>query len=377
MSTSTAQGSPKARSCTEIDIPVAMSQGWPASEKIHGRLCVPAGVSPRIIQVLVHGITYDGGYWEFPDPSGGTDRYNYAAAANKAGYATLAIDRVGSGRSSRPLSTMLTIDSNAYTVHQVVQAIRSGEVTNPSGKRFTKIVYVGHSYGTWTGWNEVTTYRDVDAAVFTAAFEELSFTAPLIVLPSTYPAAADPRFAGKGLDPGYLTTLPGTRRALFYDPAPVDPAVIAHDEATKQTVAATEIANYPSILNRKYQITVPTLLVAGTNDSLFCREYPASFPPLLGGIGALGTTLGDLVAPHEDTTAGQTQDVVGSRLGAANCDTPRALVDDERAHLGNPPQLDAYILDGAGHDLNQALDARDYFAAVNSWIRTTLGPGAR
>jgi len=82
---------------------------------------------------------------------------------------------------------------------------------------------------------------------------------------------------------------------------------------------------------------VPTFLVAGTNDTL------------------------------------PTQDVAGSRLGAADCDTPEALTEDERTHLGNPPSLDAYILDGAGHDLNQAVNAPEYFRAVNQWGAKTLG----
>ena len=84
-------------------MPVALAEGQPANEHIYGKLCIPSGQSPDTIQLLVHGAIYTGVYWEFPDPSGGTDRYNYAAAANKAGFATLVIDRIGHGRSSRPL----------------------------------------------------------------------------------------------------------------------------------------------------------------------------------------------------------------------------------------------------------------------------------
>ncbi len=359
-----------ARECRDVRVPVALTEGAPTTESIYGRLCVPAGQRPETIQLLVHGITYTGHYWEFPDPVGGTDRYNYAAAANRAGFATLAIDRIGSGRSSHPLSTSITIDSNAYTVHQVVQAIRSGAI---GGQPFDTIVYVGHSYGTWTGWFALSRYHGVDAAVFTAAFEELTATAPLVVLSSSYPAAADPAFAGRNLDPGYLTTLPGTRDELFYEPAPVPPAVVAHDEATKSTVTATELANYPLILNAPLDIRVPVLLVAGTEDSLFCTENLDAVPPVTGGSPA-GAALHELAAPAEDGTAPQSQDVTGTRLGGANCDTAAALVADEREHLGpQVPSVDAFVLPGAGHDLNQAPNAQRYFAATNEWITQTLG----
>jgi pimeloyl-ACP methyl ester carboxylesterase len=321
----------------------------------------------------VHGIAYTHEYWNFPDPSGGTDRYNYSKAANDAGFATLAIDRIGSGRSSHPPSTSITIESNAYTVHQVVQAIRNGKITSPKGTRFENVVYVGHSYGTWIGWYEVSRYNDVDAAVFTAAFEELTVTAPLIVLPSMYPATLDSQFAGHGLDPGYLTTLPGTRDELFYEPAEVDPAVVRHDEATKSTVRITEVNNYPQILNEPLDIRVPVLLVAGDLDSLFCRENFAAFPPATDGSGPVGTAIGDLVEPYEDETAPESQDVIGSRLGGADCDTPQALVADEKDHLGpNVPSVDAFVLPHAGHDLNQALNAGEYFAATNHWVSKTV-----
>ena len=119
------------RECRDVRVPVALAQGQPTDERVYGHLCVQSGRSSDTIQLLVHGCTYTGLYWEFPDPSGGTDRYNYAAAANRAGFATLAIDRIGSGRSSHPLSTKITTESNTFTVHQVVQAIHRGELTAP------------------------------------------------------------------------------------------------------------------------------------------------------------------------------------------------------------------------------------------------------
>jgi hypothetical protein len=41
-------------------------------------------------------------------------------------------------------------------MHQIVQAIRRGEITSPGGEQFHEVVYVGHSYGTLVGWNLAT-----------------------------------------------------------------------------------------------------------------------------------------------------------------------------------------------------------------------------
>jgi pimeloyl-ACP methyl ester carboxylesterase len=322
-------------SCRDITVPVSLAEGHPKNQKVSGRLCVPAGARPDTIQLLVHGITYTREYWSFPDPSGHTDRYDYVAAATEAGFATLAIDRIGAGGSSHPLSSLVTIESNAHAVHDVVRAIRSGAVRSPSGSRFAKIALVGHSYGSWVGWYETSTYNDVDAFVITGATHKLTpLYAPVNVVPNLYPALLDPQFGIKLPDPGYVTTLPGKRYDMFYAPAEVDPAVIAYDEAHKGTMTETEIATYPLILGHQLDIRVPVLLVAGTKDSLFCRP----------------------------------------ELGGADCSSPQALIADEAKYLGSDvPSVDAYIDPLAGHNLDMSPDARSTFRAIQDWIVAKAG----
>jgi hypothetical protein len=36
------------------------------------------------------------------------------------------------------------------------------------------------------------------------------------------------------------------------------------------------------------------------------------------------------------------------------------------------PRVDAYVLAGAGHDLNQVPNAGDYFAATQAWIADVM-----
>jgi hypothetical protein len=56
----------------------------------------------------------------------------------------LAIDELGAGESSPPLSTDLPIMAVASATHQIVQALRGGSAT---GTRFSKVIPVGHWQG--------------------------------------------------------------------------------------------------------------------------------------------------------------------------------------------------------------------------------------
>ncbi|MGH9184865.1 MAG: alpha/beta hydrolase [Acidimicrobiales bacterium] len=330
----------------ELGLPVVPGLGLrlplpPNNDHVFVQLCLPPDGAPSTVQLLVHGITYSHRYWNLPDPTGGTDRYSWMAAATEAGYATLAIDRIGIGQSSHPLSALVDIDQNAYVLHQVVQALRNGAIAGPDGPvSFEKVVLVGHSYGSMTSWFEASRFQDVDAVVITSATHNIrEIAAPLSIIPSLYPAALDPQFPFLGLDPGYETTVPGSRYALFYAPSTdVDPAVVAEDEATKQTVTATELYNYPLIFRTQHDIRVPVLLLIGNKDGLFCSQEA-----------------GDL---------------------GANCTSPATLVAGESPWYGpNTPCVEAFITPNAGHDLNAFLSSQTSFGAAMAWLDSRIGAG--
>jgi hypothetical protein len=320
--------------CRDSALPVSLVPGAEADQRVRVRLCLPRGRAPKAVQLLVHGCLYNGRYWDFPDPSGGTDRYSYVAHALKAGYATLDFDMVGAGQSSHPVSTELTVDRGVWIIHQIVQALREGTIKAPGAPiSFQKVVEVSHSFGTFFSWLEVSRYRDVDAAIFTGATHHLSVRLPFLsALLSLVPASLDRKFAG--LDPGYLTTRPGTRQ-IFYSPARVDPAVAAFDEAHRDLLTATEVAGFPAALAERLDIRVPVLTVLGGSDPMFCAA------------------------------------------GATDCSSASALVAQERARYGpHVPSVDGYLLAGAGHDLNLMPNARDWFSAAQRWARENVPPGA-
>ncbi|MGH7436403.1 MAG: alpha/beta hydrolase, partial [Polyangiaceae bacterium] len=114
--------------CAQVSFPVSLAAGQAADSRVVAWLCARGAVEGRTIQVLLHGGTYDHNYWDFPLMP---DQYSYVRAATRAGYVTLNVDRLGSGLSSHPNPDTLTLHVNAFSVHQIVGALREGNMTVP------------------------------------------------------------------------------------------------------------------------------------------------------------------------------------------------------------------------------------------------------
>ena len=301
-----------ATTCEDLSVPVTVAL---LPQTMHGRLCAPPGVSKVV--VLIPGGTYNASYWDI----GYTPEiHSFRLAMNQAGVATLALDRLGTGGSSKPLSTLLSASAQATAAHQVIRSMRS---------RFAKVVVGGHSIGAAMAMIEAGRYRDVDGVLVTGMTHRMNLITVLPVMANMIPAPLDPSLAGRGLDAGYLTTDPGTRYTAFHTPGPLDEAAIAYDESTKDVFASTEavdsLTSTTVVTPASQRITAPALLVVG-NDPHFC--------------GTLGS----------------------------DCSSPEALRASEAPFFGG--SLRTYILDGYGHAINYAPNAPTYFAVVTSWLKT-------
>lgn len=323
------------------------------AQEVFIKLCLPKGrPTPRAVQVLVHGVSYDHRYWNIADPANlKGDRYSWEAAAAQAGYATIAIDRIGEGQSTHPPSPAVDIDSNASVVHQVIAAARAGRIPAPGGReRFSKVVLVGHSYGSMVAFIEASRFHDVDALVLTGVSHNVhEVTTPTSIESHHYPAVLDPQFAGTTLDPGYVTSLPGARYGQYYAPGTdVDMRIVASDEATKGTFSQFEVWNYPVIFRTQLDLQAPVFYLDGSRDGIFCSQ-----------------AAGDL---------------------AANCSSSQTLIANERPWLGaHVPSVDAHITPGAGHALNAFRSSQESFTAAQRWLTSkvlashpmTLGPATK
>lgn len=271
-----AEGGPAAGvACEEIAFSVALAPGEPVSYRVAGTLCADGQAGPQTLQLLLHGATYDRTYWHFPfQPV----HYSYVRYAHAAGFATLAIDRIGAGASDKPPAELVTTTANAFSVHQIVASLRAGTATTASGRavRFDRILLVGHSFGTYIAWLEAGTYGDVDGLIASGASHLANPPGEPVALASIYPAQLDPRFASAGLPPGYLTTLPGTRAQAFYFAPGASPAVIALDEATKGLATTGLFPDRSAGFGLTPSLRVPVLGVVGDFDTLACEAPSCS-----------------------------------------------------------------------------------------------------
>jgi len=248
--------------CQEVRLPVSLQEGQPANYEVVGKLCSkPNG--KRVVHLLLHGATYSNAYWDFPlFPQ----FYSYVRSLTGAGYATLNIDRIGIGASSRPPAEQVTIQANAFVVHQLVQALRDGRIGS-----FAKVIVVGHSLGCGVALSAQAQYGDANGLILTGflhaagpGFAEI----PTLI----YPAQFDPRFASQNLPEGYFTTLPDKRSKFYFSPV-ADPDVITRDEQTKETLTLGEINTFPPLVFSPIDaqaIHVPVLFVIGSRDNVFC-----------------------------------------------------------------------------------------------------------
>ncbi|MGH7196407.1 MAG: alpha/beta hydrolase [Candidatus Saccharimonadales bacterium] len=256
--------------CRNKYLQVTLSETNPTKYKVFGKLCWKGTLSDRkTVQLLTHGGSYDHQYWDFPyQPA----TYSYVMGAVNKGYATFAIDRVGTGLSDKPPAEQVTMPAHAFVNHQIVQALRAGTF---DGVAFRKVLAVGHSFGGGISILEAGSYSDVDGVVVTGFLHDLNPEAIPGLISDSYPAQLDPKFMNAGLPLGYLTTKPGARSKYFYNTAFADPKVIALDEELKQTITDGELSTLGTMFDRNVsqQIQVPVLLVVGQKDYLMCNEF--------------------------------------------------------------------------------------------------------
>jgi pimeloyl-ACP methyl ester carboxylesterase len=300
--------------CEDVSAPVRIAL---STYSVYGRLCVPPGATT--LQVLVPGGTYNGAYWDIGYEPG---TRSYRQAMNRAGIATVAVDRLGSGRSGKPLSILLNLTTQARAVHAVIESLRP---------RFDRVVLVGHSIGSAVATAEAVAYRDVDGVVITGLSHRINLPGAVPVFTTLIPVTLDARLTGRGLDPGYLTTIVGSRHSSFHTPAPIEPGALEFDEATKDVVTPTETVGtvlISELVPLSRQITVPVMVVMGGGDGNFCG------PPL-----------------------------------GADCSSGEALRVSEGRFYAPEARLSAYVVPGYGHSLNFSPNAPGYHRAVAEWTR--------
>jgi len=315
--------------CEELSFDVNLSPSDTHVYSVFGVLCSRGSIHHKTIQITLHGSTYSHLYWDFPFQP---ETYSYVRRATAAGYAVLNIDRIGIGQSDHPPAEAVTIGANAHVVHQIVQALRGGDLVVPSFGRIRaeRVALVGHSLGSVISIQEAATYGDVDGVVLTGVSHTIT---PALgeVLSTLYPANLDPRFAGQGLPDGYLTSQPGTRGVFYHLPS-ADPLVLALDEQTKETVTTAELDTAVPALGLSNAIHAPVFVIVGDLDGAFCA------PPSCSASGSLAAE--------------------ASFFAADAC-------------------LETASIAEVGHDLNLHFQAQQAYDAVLDWLDRRVGSNTK
>ncbi|HVG57414.1 MAG TPA: alpha/beta hydrolase [Hyalangium sp.] len=318
-----AQTAPAPRVCQRQDVAVSLVPGGLATQRVATWLCARGPLSAsRTVQVLLSGNTYGSVYWDFPYRP---EQYSYVHWMTDAGYVTLSVDRIGTGQSSRPLSTFVNMTSNAWVIEQVVAKLASGSL---AGVPFSKIVLVGHSYGSAVGMLVASHSRAVDGLIVSGMLHGVGYGL-LLNTAVMYPAQLDPRFAGQSMPLGYLTSRPGQRSVFYWVPG-TEPEVIAADEATKATMTLEESLTQVLGVAASLSLSVPVLSVVGDYDATFC--------------------------------------------GVPTCSEPGSTAALEPLFYPPAAQLELHVVPNTGHDLNLHRSAPIWFAIAQEWMDRRFGP---
>jgi pimeloyl-ACP methyl ester carboxylesterase len=328
-----------ATACKKLQFNVTLTPTAVTRYPVIGWLCSKPGLIGRTVQVLLPGSSLSHLYWDFPFRP---QQYSYVHALTNAGYATLNLDRLGSGASGLPPGGLVTVDTSAYVVHQIVHSLHSGRASQSA---FGKVILVGYSTGSAVAVMEASRYADVNGVILTGLFHTFAPSAAVFGTLSS-PAAADHKFAHRALPAGYETTLPGTLAAgSLYTPN-ADSSVIKLMEAEKDIAPSGEDAGFASVVTTPaivQNISVPILSVVGQHDAYFCtapscpeaQSEPAAYDCRRQGAGVLG-------------------------IAATVC-APAA-------------EVELVVYPNAGHALNLQRNAPGWFAIARRWLDRHFGP---
>lgn len=289
--------------CTSVTTSVRLSS---TSYTIRGELCRVPGDT---VELLDHGASYDHNYWD----GLGEQSNSYVAAANRAGYSTLAIDMLGAGQSDKPDPTLVTFPSTADVLHQIVGDLRHG----PLG-HYRHVVGVGHSMGAGAWGIEAGTYHDVDAVIL-ADFTHDSSPAGVAAAQAGYRPAP-------GLPAGYLVV---PDRSVFYNTTYADPGMMALDVSSTFSLYQAKTLSVARDPSYTRAITARVLVVVGQYDELDCNA----------------TLL---------------------------CDTDQQIRDREQKYFA--VRIQAFVLPKSGHDTDLHPDSWQFFLRANQFVGRVVRP---
>jgi len=245
---------------------------------ISATVCVPnkPNANSTAFQFLTHGIGFDKSYWDLP-----FNNFNYSythVAVDTYGYNTIAIDRLGIGASSKPDPlSVVQAPAELYAIYQVTKLLRSGSLPGVSIVKPSKVVHIGHSFGSILSYELAFTYPNITDGLILQGFSiDASFVASTFAAFDVQSASINQpsRFGdvtATNLPAGYLTwSNKGANQFSFLAPPYFDPAILDYAESTKQPFTAGEVLTLAALPGPATKFTGPVLVLTGDEDAIFC-----------------------------------------------------------------------------------------------------------
>lgn len=249
---------------------------------ISGRLVGPASLAETgskltAVTLYLHEFSFGKFFWRFPEAE-----YDYATKQARAGHVSVIVDRLGYDESPGPDGDEICAGSQADMAHQMVSLLRGGDygVEGIPAKPFDRVALAGHSIGGMIAEVEAYSFGGIDALILFAwadqGFSGEALGSATADQGATCLAGGEP--AEPGGPGGYAYTArsrEGFIKLVFFD---ADPRVVqrAADLRNRDPCgdAASQIAAITTNSNRIGALTLPVLLVYGTDDAIF--EQPVA-----------------------------------------------------------------------------------------------------
>jgi pimeloyl-ACP methyl ester carboxylesterase len=286
------------------------------------------GKSGDTVQLLTYGIGFDRSYWDIPYQS---PKYSYVTTAvDQYRFATFAWDRLGIGMSqhSRPLQEIQAPLEEAALI-SLTQMLKEGSI--PSVPKFSRVVHVGHSFGSILSFALSRDVPDLSNGIVLTGYSHTGMFIPYFALGANFVSIKNSPLASQ-YDAGYFAA--GDASAVqtnFFAPNHFDPDILPFAAQNGHPVSVGELLTLGGTSAGVSNTGAPVLVITGERDIPFC-----------GG----------------DCYATSTANISADSIPAGAREyVPRA----------NP--FSTQIVSGAGHGLNMDIGAQDTFESINGWLR--------
>ncbi len=240
------------------------------SYTLAGRLTVPrAALSGGDgVTLYLHEFSFGQFFWGWPE-----ERYDYGKALARAGHASVAIDRLGYGASSKPPGTDVCLGSQADMAHQVVSALRGGSysVAGIAPPRFRRVALAGHSAGGAAAEVEAYSFGDIDALLLFAQADQ-GFSSK-VTLASAQMGSRCAAGGDTGAGAGYAYFSQSAEEFQSFQFRTAEARIANAVTATRNPDPCGDVNSLvPAIAANQANvgsIAVPVLLMYGTGDAVY------------------------------------------------------------------------------------------------------------